>query len=89
MAGDAMREQYFPVLKSDDQENVAKLELNVGVQQRPETKFIPYRSLHLFVLDAVAVEESSVWPGGGRRDGHERFRFGGEHARRQPQRRRR
>jgi len=28
MAGDAMREQYFPVLKSDDQENVAKLELN-------------------------------------------------------------
>ena len=29
MAGDAIREQYFPVLKSDDQENVAKLELNV------------------------------------------------------------
>ena len=31
MAYDAIREQYFPVLKSDEKETVAKLELNVGV----------------------------------------------------------
>ena len=87
MARDAIREQYFPVLKSDEQETVAKLELNVGVQ-RAERKFIPYHHLQLFVSDAVTVEKNSGGPGG-RRDGHERFRFGGGHARRQPERRRR
>ena len=76
MAGD--REQYFPVQESDVRENVAELELNVGVRRPPsgEKKFTPYHHSQLFVLDPLAVAKKSGGHGG-QRDGHEHFRFRG------------
>ena len=76
MAGDSIREQYFPVQESDERGNVAQLELNVGGVRRLPRKFTPYRHSQLFVLDPFAVAKKPSGRGG-QRDSHERIRFRG------------